>query len=76
MTNVINGSLSERSSTHGKIGDVDYTRVTKSKCRVDNYALRMHPYFSKTGKIKVLLFNKERKKEKKYTGLFVTCTVG
>lgn len=29
MTNIINGSLSERSSTHGKIEGVDYTKSYK-----------------------------------------------
>lgn len=49
-------------------------RVTNSKrCVWQLYASRMHPYFWKTGKIKVSLFTngrkKKRKRERKRTGL-------
>lgn len=31
MTYSINGGMNDLSSTHGKTGDVDYTRVTNGK---------------------------------------------
>lgn len=39
MTYSINGGMSEFSSTHDKTGDIDYTRVTNSKGRVDSRVL-------------------------------------
>lgn len=78
MTYSINGGMSEHCSTHDKTGDMDYTRVTNSKGRVDSRVLESSAMHSKCIHISlrqeemmILLnfccYKTERKKENRLT---------